>query len=69
MLFFLFLLSEKKKAEMEQKLDAMTDEEKQEWLNDHKKRGRKENCHEKPIDMTDEEWKQKKAERKQKNKR
>ena len=63
-------LSEEKKAEIKAKLDAMTDEEKQEWLENHKpqdggrpKKGKRPG---KPADLTDEEWEQKKAELKEK---
>ena len=63
-------LSEEKKAEIKAKLDTMTDEEKQEWLENHKpldgghsKNGERP---EKPADLTDEEWEQKKAELKEK---
>ena len=63
-------LSEEKKAEIKAKLDAMTDEEKQEWLENHKPKdgGRPENGERpgKPADLTDEEWEQKKAELKEK---
>ena len=63
-------LSEEKKAEIKAKLDAMTDEEKQEWLENHKPQdgGRPKNGkrHGKPSDLTDEEWEQKKAELKEK---
>ena len=63
-------LSEEKKAEIEAKLDAMTEEEKKEWLESHKpkdserpERGKNRG---KPADLTDEEWEQKKAELKEK---
>ena len=63
-------LSEEEKAEIKAKLDAMTEEEKQEWLESHKPKdgerpGRGKN-REKPADLTDEEWEQKKAELKEK---
>ena len=63
-------LSEEKKAEIKAKLDAMTEEEKKEWLESHKpkdgespERGKNRG---KPADLTDEEWEQKKAELKEK---
>jgi len=63
-------LSEEKKAEIKAKLDAMTEEEKKEWLENHKpkdgerpERGKNRG---KPADLTDEEWEQKKAELKEK---
>ena len=63
-------LSEEKKAEIKAKLDAMTEEEKREWLESHKpkdgerpERGKNRG---KPADLTDEEWEQKKAELKEK---
>ncbi len=63
-------LSEEKKAEIKAKLDAMTEEEKKEWLDSHKpknderpERGKNRG---KPDDLTDEEWEQKKAELKEK---
>lgn len=69
-------LSEEKKAEIKAKLDAMTEEEKQEWLKNHKPRGDKrvkldensdgEGRPGKPANLTDEEWEQKKAELKEK---
>ena len=63
-------LSEEKKAEIKEKLEAMTDEEKQEWLESHKTKGggRSKNGERpgKPADLTDEEWEQKKAEIKEK---
>ncbi len=68
-------LSEEEKAEIKAKLDAMTEEERQEWLESHKpKDGERpelpdfENGErpEKPADLTDEEWEQKKAELKEK---
>ena len=63
-------LSEEKKAEIKAKLDAMTEEERQEWLENHKpKDGRKSEYGKnrgKPADLTDEEWEQKKAELKEK---
>lgn len=59
-------LSEEKKAEIKAKLDAMTEEERQEWLESHKpKNGEKperDKNRGKPADLTDEEWEQKKAE-------
>ena len=62
-------LSEEKKAEIKAKLEAMTEEEKQAWLESHKKSGRggrDASRHEKPANLTDEEWEAKKAERKAK---
>lgn len=63
-------LSEEKKAEIKAKLDAMTEEEKKEWLESHKpkdgekpERGKNRG---KPADLTYEEWEQKKAELKEK---
>lgn len=63
-------LSEEKKAEIKAKLDAMTEEEKKEWLESHKpkdgerpERGKNRG---KPADLTDEEWEQKKAKLKEK---
>ena len=63
-------LSEEKKAEIKAKLDAMTEEERQEWIESHKpkdgekpERGKNRG---KPADLTDEEWEQKKAELKEK---
>ena len=63
-------LSEEKKAEIKAKLDAMTEEEKKEWLESHKpkdgerpERGKNRG---KPADLTDEEWERKKAELKEK---
>lgn len=55
-------LSEEKKAEIKAKLESMTEEERQEWLESHKRGGRDGSRHEKPKDMTDEEWEAKKAE-------
>lgn len=65
-------LSEEKKAEIKAKLEAMTDEEKQEWLESHRpnrgedassKGASGENGRPgKPANLTDEEWEQKKAE-------
>ena len=63
-------LSEEKKAEIKAKLDAMTEEERQEWLENHKpkdgERPERGKHREKPADLTDEEWEQKKAELKEK---
>ena len=63
-------LSEEKKAEIREKLAAMTEEEKQEWLENHKPKGggRAEGNGRpgKPANLTDEEWEQKKAELKEK---
>ena len=63
-------LSEEKKAEIKAKLDAMTEEEKQEWLESHKpknsERPERSKNRGKPADLTDEEWEQKKAELKEK---
>lgn len=63
-------LSEEKKAEIKAKLDAMTEEERKEWLENHKpkdgeqpERGKHRG---KPANLTDEEWEQKKAELKEK---
>ena len=59
-------LSEEKKAEIKAKLDAMTEEEKQAWLESHKPKDGERSGHgkhrEKPANLTDEEWEQKKAE-------
>ena len=63
-------LSEEKKAEIKAKLDAMTEEEKKEWLENHKPKDGRKSEHGKnrgkPADLTDEEWEQKKAELKEK---
>lgn len=63
-------LSEEKKAEIKAKLDTMTEEEKKEWLESHKpkdgERPERDKNREKPADLTDEEWEQKKAELKEK---
>ena len=63
-------LSEEKKAEIKAKLDAMTEEEKKEWLESHKpkddERPERDKNRGKPADLTDEEWEQKKAELKEK---
>ena len=63
-------LSEEKKAEIKAKLDAMTEEEKKEWLESHKPKDGGKSEHGKnrgkPADLTDEEWEQKKAELKEK---
>ncbi len=63
-------LSEEKKAEIKAKLDAMTEEEKKEWLESHKPKDGERPEHGKnrgkPADLTDEEWEQKKAELKEK---
>lgn len=62
-------LSEEKKAEIKAKLEAMTDEERQAWLESHKNPSahkRDGSLREKPGNMTDEEWEDKKAERKAK---
>ena len=63
-------LSEEKKAEIKAKLDVMTKEEKQEWLENHKpkdsERPERGKHRGKPADLTDEEWEQKKAELKEK---
>ncbi len=63
-------LSEEKKAEIKTKLDAMTEEERQEWLESHKpKNGEKPEGGKnrgKPANLTNEEWEQKKAELKEK---
>ena len=62
-------LSEEKKAEIKAKLETMTEEEKQAWLESHKKTGQRDTSRrEKPANMTDEEWEAKKAERKAKMK-
>ena len=65
-------LSEEKKAEIKAKLEAMTEEEKQEWLANHKPKKSQESGSEKtsgrsgrpgkPANLTDEEWEEKKAE-------
>ncbi len=58
-------LSEEKKAEIKAKLDAMTEEEKKEWLESHKPEDGEKPEHGKnrgkPADLTDEEWEQKKS--------
>lgn len=63
-------LSEEKKAEIKAKLDAMTEEEKKEWLESHKpkdgERSERGKHRGKPANLTDEEWEQKKAELKEK---
>ena len=63
-------LSEEKKAEIKAKLDAMTEEERQEWLESHKPKDGERPEHGKkrgkPDDLTDEEWEQKKVELKEK---
>lgn len=62
-------LSAEKKAEIKEKLANMTEEEKQAWLESHKKAGGTRQDGKgpgKPADMSDEEWEQKKAERKAK---
>ena len=63
-------LSEEKKAEIKAKLDAMTEEERKEWLENHKskdgERPERGKHRGKPADLTDEEWEQKKAEFKEK---
>ncbi len=63
-------LSEEKKAEIKAKLDDMTEEEKKEWLENHKPKDGGKSEHGKnrgkPADLTDEEWEQKKAELKEK---
>ena len=59
-------LSEEKKAEIKAKLENMSEEEKQAWKESHKKGQRDAARHEKPANMTDEEWEQKKTERKAK---
>ena len=61
-------LSEEKKAEIKAKLESMTEEEKAAWKETHKKGNRDASRREKPADMTDEEWEQKKVERKEKMK-
>ena len=57
-------LSEEKKAEIKAKLDAMTEEERKEWLENHKPKDGERPEHSKhrgkPADLTDEEWEQKK---------
>lgn len=63
-------LNEEKKAEIKAKLDAMTEEEKKEWIESHKPKDGERPEHGKnrgkPADLTDEEWEQKKAELKEK---
>ena len=57
-------------AEKKAKLDAMTEEERKEWLENHKPKDGERPEHGKhrgkPADLTDEEWEQKKAELKEK---
>lgn len=55
-------LSEEKKAEIKAKLESMTEEEKQAWREAHQPKSRDGSRREKPANMTDEEWEQKKAE-------
>ena len=58
-------------AEIKAKLEAMTEEERQAWLESHKNPSahkRDGSLREKPGNMTDEEWEAKKAERKAKMK-
>lgn len=63
-------LNEEKKAEIKAKLDAMTEEERKEWLENHKPKDGEKPDHGKhqgkPADLTDEEQEQKKAEIKEK---
>ena len=60
-------LSEEKKAEIKEMLENMTEEEREAWKEAHKKAGRGGRRHEKPEDMTDEEWEEKKAEHQHEN--